>query len=236
MVDLEDIKDISIACSNRYTYDGKNVPRVTEIIQKMIHEDYIVTWANGLGFKHLSYHKVLNEAANFGTKTHSAIETYLKEDKEYVKLHTLNAFKLWWNQLNSYNNVKILGQEERLVCPYFGGTYDLLISINDAIYLVDFKTSNHVTYKYYLQLAAYNYILKSKGINITGVVILQLSKTEDKYTEYVLDFRNPIHKDYFEMCERTFLTLVYAYYHVYYLEGKFNELKKDTYSVSDGHR
>lgn len=222
-MDLEEIKQFTIQdLTDRYTYDGKNVPRVTEIISKMIHEDSIVLWANNLGFRHIRYRDALDEAANIGTNVHSAIEHYLKEDKT-SELVSLKAFQLWWEQLKRTNKIEILGQEQKLVCPFFGGTYDLLLKINDVIYLVDFKTSNHVTYKYYIQLAAYNYMLKQQGINIGGVIILQVSKTSPQYNEYVLDLHNPSHKEYFDLCERTFLSLVYSYYHISYLERRFNE-------------
>lgn len=222
-MELEEIKSFSLPdLTDRYTYNGKNVPRVTEIISKMIHEDSIVLWANNLGFRHIRYRDALNEAANIGTRVHSSIEHYLK-DKSESDLISLEAFKKWWNILTSSNKVEVLGQEEKLTCPFFGGTYDLLLKINDVIYLVDFKTSNHVTYKYYIQLAAYNYMLKAMNINIGGVIILQVSKTSPEYNEYVLDLSNPIHKEYFDLCERTFLSLVYGYYHISYLERRFNE-------------
>ena len=222
-MELDEIKQFTIQdLSDRYTYDGKNVPRVTEIISKMIHEDSIVVWANSLGFRHIRYRDALNEAADIGTAVHSAIEHYLKEDQK-SDLVSLQAFQLWWNQLKRSNTVEILGQEQKLVCPFFGGTYDLLLKINDVIYLVDFKTSNHVTYKYYIQLAAYNYMLKQQGINIGGVIILQVSKKSPEYNEYVLSLDNPVHKEYFDLCERTFLALVYGYYHIAYLERRFEE-------------
>ena len=78
-MDLSEIKDIAILnCGDRYTYDGTNVPRATEIISKMIHEDSIVQWANSLGFKHKGYKRILNESAVYGTKAHSTIEKFLK--------------------------------------------------------------------------------------------------------------------------------------------------------------
>ena len=85
-----------------------------------------------------------------------------------------------------------------MVCEWFGGTYDLLLKINGCLFLVDFKTSNHVTYKYYMQLAAYSYMLKQQGIYISGVIILQLAKTSPRYNEFVLDFSNQSDKYYFE--------------------------------------
>lgn len=224
MVDLTEVKDIAIAdCSDRYTYNGKNVPRVTEILSKMIHEDYLMYWANNLGFSHRKYEKVLFDAANFGTKAHYGIECFLKEKD--IPLNTpmtpIDSFRLWWEAINKNNNVEVVAQEQKLVCEWFGGTYDLLLKINGCLFLVDFKTSNHVTYKYYMQLSAYSYMLKKQGIYISGVIILQLNKTSPGYNEFVLDFSNKKDKDYFEMCEKTFLALVYGYYHIHWLEEEF---------------
>ena len=234
MIPLEDINQLNLKIANsRYLYNGKEVARVTAITSKMIHEDSIVQWSNSLGFRHLSYKNVLKEAADIGTYTHEGIEAYLKQEviPDTTPLVPLDSFKLWWVKVNTGNRIEILGQEQSLVCPYFGGTYDLLMKINDAIYLVDFKTSNHVTYKYYLQLAAYNYLLKQQGISIHGVIILQLKKDKPAYNEYVLDLSNPRHKDYFDICERTFLSLVYSYYHVFYLEEEFkHEFQSKEYS------
>ena len=229
MVDLTEVKDITIAdCSDRYTYNGKNVPRVTEILSKMIHEDYLMHWANTLGFSHRKYEKVLTEAANYGTKAHYGIECFLKEQNipTNTPMTPVDGFRLWWETINKNNNVEVVAQEQKLVCEWFGGTYDLLLKINGCLFLVDFKTSNHVTYKYYMQLAAYSYMLKQQGIYISGVIILQLAKTSPRYNEFVLDFSNQSDKYYFEVCERTFLALVYGYYHIYWLEEEFkNDVK-----------
>ena len=100
----------------------------------------------------------------------------------------LRAFISWWNNLVSQNTVQILGQEIPVVCQYYGGTYDLLVSINREPWLVDFKTSNHITYKYFLQLAAYNKVLRDEQkLNLRGAVILQLSKESPTYNEYTLN-------------------------------------------------
>ena len=56
-----------------YNYNNIPVPRVTEILSKTIHEDYIVKWANYLGFKHLNYQDELDKYANIGTITHERI-------------------------------------------------------------------------------------------------------------------------------------------------------------------
>ena len=229
-MDLE-IKQImevaALKCGDRYTYNGKNVPRVTEIISKMIHEDAITQWANSLGFKHKSYTKTLNEAAVYGTHAHYGIECYLKKlpVPEETPGAIIGGFCKWWDVVTKNNTVKVLGQEHKLTCEWFGGTYDALIEINGEPYLVDFKTSNHVTYKYYLQLAAYRYTLREKEkIDPVGLIILQLSKQMPSYNEYVLNLKDPKQLEYIQICERTFFALMYGYYHIHWLEAHFNEI------------
>jgi len=228
-MELEELENIHpYVKENRYVYNGISVPRVTEIISKMIHEDYIVSWANGLGFKHKSYSKTLKSAADYGTFAHTSIELFLKgEPITGYSINPVEGFKKWWSIVNQTNEVKIIGQEFKLVCSWFGGTYDLLLSINDKIYLVDFKTSNHLSYKYCLQLAAYNYMLKLGNIaNISGIIILQLSKTEPGFNEFFLDFSNKEDLDYFQFCEKTFLSLAYSYYHILEAEKRY-KLRED---------
>ena len=145
-----------------YTFEGIPVPRVTEILSFIDMAD-LLGWANYMGLvKHKRYADIMTEASNIGTAAHSNIEKFFSEDqKDKVDKDNISfqAFMVWWNKLNMNHKVSILGQEEKLVCPYFGGTYDMLVSIDDKVYLIDFKTSNHVGYKYFLQLAAYRYML-----------------------------------------------------------------------------
>ena len=226
--DLNSFKLINL--EDRYTYNNHPVPRVTSIISKMISEDYLMGWSNYLGFKRQKYKDVIERAANYGTKTHLALEMFLK-NKEIPKdapLTTLIGFKKWWSIINSNNNIQVLGQECKLSCPWFGGTYDLLLSIDGLIYLVDFKTSNHLSYKYCLQLAAYNYMLKYNNLyNLSGIIILQLDKNSPSFKEFVLNFSNENHKKFFDFCEHTFLSLVYSYYHIMKTEEYYNTISKE---------
>jgi len=104
----------------------------------------------------------------------------------------------------------------------------MLLEINGKIYLVDFKTSNHLSYKYCLQLAAYNYMLKfNKVANISGVIILQLRKETPDFNEFVLNLDNMNHVNFFNHCENTFLSLVYSYYHILETERLYKSLGED---------
>lgn len=222
--------------NNHYQFNGYNVPRVTEILSSMLHEDYLMKWSNSIGlYQHKKYADVLNEAANKGTYVHNAIENFIQNDKEldldivmlgYQKevSYAYGSFKQWWE--NIYNkNINVLMQEYKLVCPWFGGTLDLLIEINGKIYLLDFKTSNHSSYKYFLQLSAYKYILKYyNNIDIYGCGIIKLNKKFVGFEEFIIDKSNPDYDEFMNMCEETFLSLVYAYINRNKIESYYKNL------------
>ena len=67
--EIEELEYIS-SDTNEYECNGKPVARVTNIISKMIGEQYLLKWANSLGFKHQSYNAVLSQFAVIGTKVH----------------------------------------------------------------------------------------------------------------------------------------------------------------------
>lgn len=220
MADFYEIKPEKI----RHTYKGIPVPSVTQILSKCIHEDYIVNWANYLGFKRIKYKDELNRAAEVGTIGHNAIEHFLKDGSVSDNIPYL-GFKLWWDIITSSNNVEVLGIEEEMSLPYCGGTYDLLLSINGLPFLVDLKTSNHISYKYFIQLAAYRHMLyKTNGINLNGCIVLQVNKNEPGFNEYLLDFSNISHYQFIEHCTVTFLNLALSYYNIYKAESLYKQI------------
>ena len=122
----------------------------------------------------------------------------------------IESFKLWYEQVFLNNDVQVLGMEEKMSCEYFGGTYDALLNINGKTYLVDFKTSNYISYKYFLQIAAYRYMLQQQGINIDGAIIIQLDNEE--------------HLDFINNCEECFFSLVYAFFNRLQVEQQFKTI------------
>lgn len=223
-INLSLMPDIGISDSS-YMYNGKIVPRVTHVLSEMLHEDSLMGWSNYIGlYKRQKYKEVLDRAADIGSHTHNAIEKYLvyneKLDSDTIPLYirtevvnTYSAFLEWWKYVSEHN-VEIIMQEQPMSCPYYGGTLDLLIKIDGKIYLVDFKTSNHIGYKYYLQLAAYRRMLYTEyGIDIDGCILLQLSKTSPTFNEYMIDLYRFEDQYFMIQCDQAFLSLVYAYYH-----------------------
>lgn len=231
LISLLDNSTVIDTTNSSYKYDNITVPRVTAILSKMIHSDSLMYWANSLGFRHKSYKQTLQHAADLGTECHNAIDNFFENnytetnDISSMMSRAYESFKMWWTEINAYNNVEVIYHEKTLTCKYFGGTLDGLYRINGKIYLIDYKTSNHITFKYALQLAAYRYMLSLQGINIDGAIILQLNKSDVGFNEYFMNFDNPEHLQYINECEQAFLSLVYAYYNVSNVEKKFNEIK-----------
>ena len=228
LLDNISMKDDSFESS--YFYNGKKVPRVTKIIQRCIHNDGLMYWANSLGFRHQSYQKTLNNAATIGTQCHNNIDAFMDNNNHEIPVNIMheaknayNSFRRWYDDVSKYCNINVIFHEKSLVCKYFGGTLDGLYDIGGKIYIIDYKTSNHVTYNYCLQIAAYIYMLQTEmNINPDGCVILQLSKNDISYNEYSLDFSNHLDKQYIDDCMQTFLSMVYYYYNLCNIETDFN--------------
>lgn len=237
--ELEKINFKIVESESRYVFDGHAVPRVTEILSAMLHEEYIVKWANSLGFKHKGYMATLNEASTKGTYSHNAIEKFLihNELPEYDSLpyicanvvkNTFGSFLSWWDAISSVNDVEVVFVEKKLSCKWFGGTLDALFKINGKYWLIDFKTSNHLSYRYSLQLAAYRYMLREcEGIEVDGCLVLQLDKTSIHFTEQVIDLSLDDHLKYINKCEDGFMALLYAYYMRVEIENSYNTLFKN---------
>lgn len=226
-----DIKD------PKYFYNGNPVPRVTAILSAMLNKDYLLKWANSLGWRRKSHEKERDLAAEIGTYVHNAIEQYMVNgvelDTTVIPIHykdkVINgyeSFKLWWSKITSRNEIEIVACEKELVCPWYGGTCDFIIKINGKYFLGDFKTSNNVSYEYFLQLAAYRNILRLENIELSGCLILQVDKNEVAFEEYVLMFEQPDHYQFIEQCFTTFNSLVYAYYNRLESEKQFKNIFK----------
>ena len=176
---LDRVKDQNLDIVSPYIYQGHHVPRVTSILSDMLHEEYLMDWANNVGlYQHKKHDYYRDRAASIGTYAHKGIEICIKNnisDIKFLNLSDMNipndikwsvrnaieSFLLWWNTLNENHDVEVLMQETILLCQYYGGTVDLVISVDGIIYIVDFKTSNHPSYKYHLQIAAYKMIIEN---------------------------------------------------------------------------
>lgn len=224
------INDDNYYVSN-YVYNGNKVPRVTSILDVDFDRTGLLIWSNILGLKHHKYYTTaLNEAAAIGTKTHNYISKYVTntlEDANAEKNQCIENFLGWWNIINEHHTVNTLLSEQSLTCPYFGGTLDLLISIDDKVYLIDFKTANSIHPANFLQLAAYRYLLNFNGYpDINGCGIVRLSKKKPEFEEVMVNLNREYDSRYMDLCLETFFSLVSSYYHLIQSNRMFEEFKK----------
>lgn len=215
-----------------YTYNGNFVPRVTTIISDMLAEEYLITWANNVGlYQHKKHTYYRDKATNIGSHVHEAIENYLQynEDPTFSTLYELddykkakngfNAFLKWWAIIEKTNH-KILMEEAPLVTGYCGGTLDLLMEINGKVYLIDFKTSSQLSFKHFVQLAAYRRMLYDiYGIIIDGTILLKLDKNTGNFEETVLRFDKYEDLEFINQCDALFVSILYGYYNRYIVEN-----------------
>lgn len=217
--------------------DNKSVPRVTNIIDSMWSDPHIAEWANSLGWKKKGYRKTLNEFAAKGTHSHAVIEDYILHgiEPDYNRYpefarsaicNSYTAFRQWWDKLcMKHDEVDVVFVEKTLICKYFGGTLDCLLKIDDKYVLLDFKTSKDANPKYALQLAAYRYMLRElEGITIDACMNLIVKRDSPTYIEYIYDLKDPNHKNFINLCENEFLSLVQAYYGRQQVESGYKEI------------
>lgn len=235
-----------LSISTPYEFNGNPIPRVTTILSDMLHEDYLINWANAVGlYQHKKNTEYSDCACDIGTLVHKGIEILIRDgitelsaldfnspEKEFIvpfKYHAhvkncLSGFMQWWISLKNTHTVEVLMQEKALICQYYGGTVDCVIRVDGDVYVIDFKSSNHPSYKYHLQLAAYKIILETiYHYTVDGAIVLMLDKKKGGFIEQFMNFKRiPGHAEYMNTLSVTFLSLVYAYYNRKRTEDGYN--------------
>ena len=224
-----------------YTYNDIPVPRVTKIIDSVMNREFLITWALGLG--KYGYYNEKDFATSVGSKVHDMIEYFLKMgvDKEvdYYKRspkqapvveRAYNNFKDWYNHLiNTGNTFELIDLEVPVTCPYYAGTLDCLARINNAVYLLDFKTSKKISYEYIIQVCAYKWIIDNGYTNlphIDGIGIIRVDKEINRYEDLFLNTFVSEQNNIIDIFTRGFGSILSTYYHKINMEYKFNQYKK----------
>ena len=221
------MNNIDLFPDSPYVYGGSHVPRVTHILSEMLHEEALMDWAFKMGKVGQDINTIKDHAADKGTIVHSMCEYFLRyrmipsvpEDLPYMPKrecqNAFNSFMLWISNINANHMWRVLALEEPLVCDKFGGTMDALLEIDGRIYLIDFKTSNFLNYKYCLQVAAYRYMLRiTRGIEVDGCCVLRLEKKKKNCfpEEMFFDLHDKEMKSFMDNCEAMFLNTAEAYW------------------------
>lgn len=169
--------------------DGTLVPGVTTITG-LLHKPALVPWANNLGLQGINVRSYVDEKARAGTLAHEMILAHFKGEKANTSDYTSVEIDLAENAFLSFleweKNKKIepIYIEHSLVSERhgYGGTFDLLATMDSEICLMDFKTGSGIYREYWLQLAGYMQLLFENylDLEIEKAMIINIPRTEDE--------------------------------------------------------
>lgn len=222
----------------KYEFNGVKVPRVTAIIKYCTgNVDGLVRWAANLGPK---YYTENAHILDIGTKVHETIEEQLTKGTQYTLRRTstnirnevkqcVHNFMAWYNHVTKNLGwiVEVMLIEVPLVCPWFGGTADLVLKINGINFLIDLKTSKKITPDYFIQVSAYKWVIDNfypEYGPIDGVGVLRLDKYSNKYEDVFIDINTPEDIYFINHCLQTFGIALNMYY-------QMNILAKETTNI-----
>jgi hypothetical protein len=190
----EDAKQITMPDSRYYRRNGKYYPSITYVLGSYPKGKFFEDWLKKVGYA--SEH-IVRKAADQGTQTHEMIEEFLNGEElnflspsgnpQYDPLvwQMFLRFVDFWEEYNP----KLIETEVHLFSDEIkvAGTCDMVceIEINGKteLWIIDFKTSNHLQTTYDLQTAIYGKCYEEcygKTADRYGVLWLKSSKRGPK--------------------------------------------------------
>ena len=174
---LEEL-ETSYENNKRYYHipNGKKYPSITSILSSFDKPE-LLKWKKRIGEKEAD--KITKESTNKGTKVHSLLEQYLKNEK-IIKdsIDVMDNFFKLKPYINNINNIHYL--EAPLYSNYLkvAGRTDCIGEYNGKLSIIDFKTSRKLKKEdwiidYFLQCTFYCIAYyELTGIKINQMVIL----------------------------------------------------------------
>jgi hypothetical protein len=161
-------KQITFTDNRFYTTESnKFVPSVTTVLQAYPKDAHFYSWIKQVGE---DADTIRDEAGRRGSIVHSLTERY--DAGEEVNLldngGNINFKMSEWTMFERYVEYRQQVQQEIMFSEInfisealgYAGTVDRIVNINGKTYLIDIKTSNSIYDYYWLQLAAYNELIK----------------------------------------------------------------------------
>lgn len=186
----KDIQQITLSDSRYYKIKSKYYPSITHVLSYYPKGKAFEDWLKKVGF---SSEFEVKKASNEGNQVHDLIERYIKGEQ----LNYLNdwdvpnypvlvwqmflRFVEWWETYNP----ELIATEAFLWSDELkiAGTVDLICTIEDEIWIVDFKTSNYKQNYWELQTCAYKTCyeeMTGQTINKMGILWLKSTKRTSK--------------------------------------------------------
>ena len=158
----EDAKQITMPDSRYYRRNGEYYPSVTYVLSYYPKGKFFEDWLKKVGY---SSDYIVKKAGEEGTQVHEMIEAYLNGEE----LNFLNSYgrpsyhpDVWQMFLRfvdfwETHKPELIDQEIHLFSDTLrvAGTTDLVCRIDNSLWIIDHKTSNHIQTTYELQAAVY---------------------------------------------------------------------------------
>jgi len=182
----EETEQINFLDQRFYKRKNEYYPSITYILQYYPKDSNFINWLKTQG---LNSDYIVKKASKEGTQTHKLIEDYLLGKKikwlnsrgnpkySIEVWEMLLKFKEFWETFKP----KLINSEILLYNDKYkiGGTCDLIIELNNELWLIDLKTSNYLHKSYDLQISAYVKCYErmfDKKIDQAGILWLKSSK------------------------------------------------------------
>ena len=159
----EDAQQITMPDSRYYLRNGEYYPSITYVLQYYPKGKHFEDWLKQMG-NNADY--IMRKSAEDGTKVHNMIEDYLNGEelnflsKDNIPLYDVEVWKMFLKFVEFWETYKpeLIGTEIHLFSDEekIAGTCDLVCKIEDQIWIIDYKSSNHLHTIYEFQLAAYD--------------------------------------------------------------------------------
>ena len=201
-IGYEDLECITAKSGRTYsTPDGHQYPSITTVLS-ILSEDAIRAWRERVGEEQAEI--VSGKASRRGTKVHSIVEKYLKNEDTSTYLPHVKQSLQNLRPILDKSIGKIFGLEVALYSRYLGlaGRCDCVAEFDGVPSIVDFKTSRRVKKKenisnYFAQASAYAIMFEERtGMAVPNTVIvmdvddnepLVFKEHRDNYTELLLN-------------------------------------------------
>jgi ATP-dependent exoDNAse (exonuclease V) beta subunit len=176
LLEKRDIQQLNLPTGRFYAEGDHRLPSVSTILDAISDKTYLNQWKARVGKQNAEFRS--QQAKDYGTAFHGAIEEFLLEGKEpttpqlYAETkEVINLFK---------KDVKIRAVEYPLISPNLkaAGTVDCICEMNGIPAIVDFKTYGNKLYpdtlvKYQIQAAFYGMMANEMyDLNIGNLIIL----------------------------------------------------------------
>jgi hypothetical protein len=186
----DDHKQITLPDSRFYRRNGNYYPSVTYVLGYYPKGKHFEDWLKKVGYA--SEH-IVKKAAEEGTQVHEMVEEYLNGselnflDKNGYPQCNPNVWQMFlcFVEFWETHKPKLIETEVHLFSDELkvAGTCDLICEINDELWVLDVKTSNHIQPTYELQTAVYTQCYKEcygKDAQRQGILWLKSAKRGPK--------------------------------------------------------